>query len=136
MAFDPNLPADHSPLSSAEMRVQLQGLKALIDIQQMQMVSLQQQLSPLMPVLSRTAGGQWTLAYAGPAQSIWQIWARYAGSEAWSDFGEISTSEFPAADDAMSPGGAWWQVKLCGEDGDGNQCTPFSNIISFGPVPT
>src|SRR6516165_5945871 len=90
MAFDPNLPADHSPLSSAEMRVQLQGLKALIDIQQIQMVSLQQQLSPLMPVLSRTAGGQWTLAYAGPAQSIWQIWARYAGSEAWSDFGEIS----------------------------------------------
>jgi hypothetical protein len=26
-------------------------------------------------------------------------------------------------------------VKFCGEDGDGNQSTPFSNIISFGPVP-
>ncbi len=29
--FDPNKPADHSPLSSAEMRSQLQGLKAIID---------------------------------------------------------------------------------------------------------
>ena len=42
----------------------------------------------------------------------------------------------PAADDDMAPDGAsWWQVKICGEDGDGNQATPFSNIISFGPVP-
>jgi hypothetical protein len=32
-------------------------------------------------------------------------------------------------------GVTWWQVKFCGEDGDGNQCTPFSNVISFGPVP-
>lgn len=31
MPFDPNLPADHSPLVSAEMRAQLNGLKALID---------------------------------------------------------------------------------------------------------
>ena len=29
--FDPSLPADHSPLVSAEMRSQLTGLKALID---------------------------------------------------------------------------------------------------------
>ena len=31
MAFDPNLPANDSPLSSAEMRSQLQGLRDLID---------------------------------------------------------------------------------------------------------
>jgi hypothetical protein len=31
MPFDPSLPADHSPLVSAEMRAQLNGLKALID---------------------------------------------------------------------------------------------------------
>ena len=31
MPFDPTLPADHSPLVSAEMRSQLNGLKAIID---------------------------------------------------------------------------------------------------------
>ena len=31
MPFDPSLPADHSPLVSAEMRGQLNGLKTLID---------------------------------------------------------------------------------------------------------
>src|SRR5947209_3789167 len=31
MAYDPNLPANGSPNSSAQMRGQLQGLKALID---------------------------------------------------------------------------------------------------------
>src|ERR1051325_3734363 len=31
MAYDPNLPANGSPNSSAQMRSQLQGLKALID---------------------------------------------------------------------------------------------------------
>ncbi len=31
MPFDPAKPADHSPLSSAEMRSQFTGLNALID---------------------------------------------------------------------------------------------------------
>ena len=31
MAFDPNLPADHSPISSAELRAQLAALKEMID---------------------------------------------------------------------------------------------------------
>ena len=31
MPYDPSLPADHSPLVSAEMRAQLTGLKDLID---------------------------------------------------------------------------------------------------------
>jgi hypothetical protein len=30
----------------------------------------------------------------------------------------------------------WWQIKICGVDGDDNQITPFSNVISSGPVPT
>ena len=33
MPFDPAKPADHAPLSSAEMRAQLTGLKALLDAQ-------------------------------------------------------------------------------------------------------
>ena len=31
MSYDPNKPADHSPISSAELRAQLAELKALID---------------------------------------------------------------------------------------------------------
>jgi hypothetical protein len=129
MSFDPNLPADHSPLSSAEMRNQLNSLKALID-------DLQQQLAPLVPVLNRSATGQWTLTYAGPAHDYWQVWTRSSGNAAWAKTGEMRTASFPASDGDMVPEGvSWWQVKICGEDGDGNPATPFSNIISFGPVP-
>ena len=31
MAYDPTLPANHAPISSAELRAQLAGLKDLID---------------------------------------------------------------------------------------------------------
>jgi hypothetical protein len=90
---------------------------------------------PAAPVLSRDASGKWSVKYTGPAQEIWQIWARCAGSETWADFGEIETSRLPSSDDAMSPGGAWWQVKVRGEDGENQPTTPFSNVISFGTVP-
>ena len=129
MAFNPNLPVENTPLDAAQMRDQFNGLKAIID-------GLQAQLAPLVPVISRTAGGVWTLAYTGPALDYWQVWARYAGRTAWSETGELQTSNFPAADGDVVPDGAtWWQIKLCGEDGDGKQVTPFSNVISFGPVP-
>jgi hypothetical protein len=129
ISFDPNLPADHSPLSSAEMRNQLNALKALND-------DLLQQLAPLVPVLNRSAAGQWTLTYVGPAHDYWQVWARSSGNVAWTNTGEIATSDFPASDDIAPVGESWWQVKICGEDGDGNPATPFSNVISFGPVPS
>ena len=128
MSFNPLLPVDHAQIVAAELRNQFNALQA-------QIVALQQQLAPLVPVLSRDAGGQWSLAYAGPAQDYWQVWARYEGSEVWSNIGEVRTNEFPLGDDVMTPGSAWWQVKICGQDGDGKQCTPFSNVISFGPVP-
>ena len=38
----------------------------------------------------------------------------------------------PDADIVLN-GVTWWQVKFCGEDADGSQSTPFSNVISFGP---
>jgi hypothetical protein len=130
MPFDPTKPANNSPLSSEEVRDQLNALKALID-------DLQLQLAPLVPVLNRSAAGQWTFSYAGPAQEYWQIWARSSDGAAWAKTGELPTSSFPASDGDIAPdGAAWWQVKICGQDADGNPCTPFSNIISFGPVPS
>lgn len=138
MSFDPTLPVDDSLAVAGELRNQFNALKALFDAQQTQITAQaaqMAQLAPLMPVLNRDANGQWTLTYSGPAQSTWQIWARYDGSPNWNMSGEMQTNQFPVSDEDMSPGGSWWQVKICGEDGDGNQSTAFSNIISFGPVP-
>jgi len=132
MVFDPNWPPTNAEVESAPFRNQFNSLKALIDAQAAQLA----QLAPLLPVITRSAGGVWTLSYTGPALDYWQVWARYAGSTAWSETGELQTSNFPAADGDVVPDGAtWWQIKLCGENGDGNQVTPFSNLISFGPVP-
>ena len=129
MSFDPTKPVEDSPLDAAEMRHQLNSLKALID-------DLSAQLAPLVPVIARSAGGVWTLTYTGPTRDYWQVWARYAGSEAWAESGEVATGSFPATDADLVPDGSpWWQIKMCGEDADGKQNTPFSNIISFGPVP-
>ena len=87
-------------------------------------------------VLNRSAAGLWTLTYAGPAQTYWQIWARSSGGTDWSNVGEMRNSAFPAPDSDMVPDGAsWWQIKVCGDGDDDCQTTPFSNIISFGPVP-
>ena len=41
MAFDPTKPVEDSPLDAAEMRGQLNALKALIDAQQIQINALQ-----------------------------------------------------------------------------------------------
>ncbi len=136
MPFDPAWPPQNAEIESAPFRNQFNSLKAIIDAQQNQIVALLQQLAPLVPVLTRSASGQWTLAYAGPAQAYWQVWIRSSSGAEWAESGEMRASSFPASDDDMVPGGvSWWQVKICGEDGDGNQTTPFSNIISFGPVP-
>jgi hypothetical protein len=135
-AFDPNLPAANSPSSSAEMRGQLNALKDLIDAQAAVIADLSAQLATLLPVIARSAGGVWTLTYAGPPQDYWQVWTRYEGSAAWSKSGKLQTSDFPAPDaDVVPDGTPWWQIKMCGEDGDGKPNTPFSNVISFGPVP-
>jgi len=131
MAFNPALPADHSPLSSAEMRSQLNALND-------QLAALQAQLAPLVPQLIRDATGHWTVAYAGPAQVYWTVWVRWDGNGVWTNSGEFETTDFPVQDGDMIPADAplWWQVKLCGEGaGDAKEHTAFSNIISFGPVP-
>ena len=45
MAFNPNLPVDDSPLDAAEMRGQLNALKALNDAQAAQIAALQTALN-------------------------------------------------------------------------------------------
>jgi hypothetical protein len=128
MSFNSTLPVDRLPIQAMELRNQFNALQA-------QIAALQKQLAPLVPVLSRDVAGHWTLVYAGPTKDYWQIWTRSAGNGTWSSIGKIRTNQFPSTDSVMSPGGAWWQVKICGEDVAGNQCTLFSNIVSFGAMP-
>lgn len=62
--------------------------------------------------------------------------SHFSGSESWSDSGEMSSGDFPSDDGAMAPDGVtWWQVRIVGVNADGKSVTPFSNVISFGPVP-
>jgi len=129
MPFDTNFPPDHQPLNGAPFRAQFNALNDLI-------TALQSQLAPLVPVLNRDAGGHWTLAYTGPTQAYWLVWTRSSDCATWASTGDLPTTDFPSTDDALAPAGtSWWQVKICGEGDNNNQSTPFSNVISFGPVP-
>ena len=92
---------------------------------------------PVTPVATRDTNGKWSVAYPDPSQIYWQIWARTSGNPNWSNMGDAQSSHFPAPSTDIEPDGVtWWEIKFCGEDGDGNQSTPFSNVISWGPVPT
>jgi len=33
-----------------------------------------------------------------------------------------------------SLGAQWWQINVCGSDSSNNTLTPFSNLVSLGPV--
>jgi len=128
MAYDPTKPANGAPIVSAELRNQFAGLKELMD-------AMQLQLSPLLPGLNRDGGGTWTLAFTGPVPVSWQLWTRSSADGNWSQSGELSPDDFPVAEVDINPGGTWWQVKVCGQNGDNQQVTPFSNSVSVGPVP-
>jgi hypothetical protein len=54
-------------------------------------------------VLARDANDRWTLTYTGPAQDYWQVWVRWNGNPAWSNSGEMATSDFPAHDADLRP---------------------------------
>ena len=58
MAYDPNLPANHAPIVSQELRDQFNGLKALIDAQQAQITVLQQQVAALGQAPVEVAAGR------------------------------------------------------------------------------
>ena len=128
MSFNPALPVNGSPIVAAELRNQFNGLSEIIS-------ALQAQLAPLVPVLARDNGGNWTLAYLQTPPTTWSVWARFDTHPDWYAWNDVAFSDFPLTDTDMRPPGAWWQVKIAGENDVGVPCTPFSNVVSFGPVP-
>jgi hypothetical protein len=61
----------------------------------------------------------------------WLIWLISAYS---SEIQPALAALAPETAARCSETAARWQVKICGEEGDDNQTTPFSNIISSGPL--
>jgi hypothetical protein len=130
MAYDPTKPADHAPVVSAELRNQFNAL-------QEQITALQQQIAPLVPVLTfNTATSLWNVTYAGPTPVNWGVWRRCDYAPNWTAEGTLSSSDLPAITDSVLAGDeVWWQIKFVGLNGDDQSCTPFSNVVSGGPVP-
>jgi hypothetical protein len=124
MPFDATLPVNGSKIVAAELRNQFNALKSLLD-----------DLAPLVPVLTRDSNGNWTLAYLQTPPPTWSVWARYEGHPDWFAWNDVAFTDFPLTDADMKPPGAWWQVKIAGENDVGIPCTPFSNVVSFGNVP-
>ena len=129
MAFNPNLPVEDSPLDAEEIRNQFNGLKAIIDAQ----AALINQL--IIPQLNHDNEGAWSVSIIGTLPALWQVWVRSDLNTDWSNTASYTLANFPVNDiGLMPPGAQWWQIKVCGSDGSSN-ITPFSNIVSLGPVP-
>lgn len=60
MAFDPTKPVEDSPLDAAEMRSQLNALKALIDTQAAQIATLTAQQAAVLDLIRPTPRTMWT----------------------------------------------------------------------------
>jgi len=151
MSYDPNLPVDHSKIVAAELRDQFNGLKAFIDTQSAQISALQTQntaqqsqldaqawlLNQLnLPQLNHDNTGAWSVGYIGTLPALWQVWVRSDLNNDWSNTASYTPANFPVSDIGLAPFGAqWWQIKICGSDSSNNTLTPFSNIVSLGPVP-
>ena len=145
MPYDPNFPPDHQALAGAPWRNQFQGLKALIDAQAAQIAAQQQQLDAqaallnqlILPQLNHDNTGAWSVGYIGTLPALWQVWVRSDLNNDWSNTAAYTPANFPVTDIGLVPQGSQWcQIKICGSDSSNNTLTPFSNVVSLGPVPS
>ena len=151
MAYDSNLPVDHSKIVAAELRHQFNGLKDIIDAQAAQISALQTQNTAqqtqldaqaallnqlILPQLNHDNEGAWSVGYIGTLPALWQVWVRSDLNNDWSNTAAYTPATFPVNDIGLVPQGSQWcQIKVCGSDNSNNTLTPFSNIVSMGPVP-
>ena len=136
MAFDPTLPVEDTDLDAAQMRDQFNGLKAFIDALQQQVNAQAALINQLIiPQLNHDNTGAWSVTIIGTLPALWQVWVRSDLNTDWNNTASYTPATFPVSDIGLAPFGAqWWQIKVCGSDGSSN-ITPFSNIVSMGPVP-
>ena len=150
MPFDPTWPPTNAEVESAPFRNQFNSLKDLIDGEQTLISALQtltaaqqQQLNAqaallnqlIIPQLNHDDQGAWSVGIIGTLPALWQVWVRSDLNNDWTNTAAYTPANFPVNDIGLMPFGAqWWQIKVCGSDGSTN-ITPFSNVVSLGPVP-
>jgi len=65
------------------------------------------------------------------------VWVRSDLNNDWSNSASYTPANFPVNDIGLVPQGSQWcQIKVCGSDASNNTITPFSNVVSLGPVPS
>ena len=123
---------------------QLDAQSTQISAQQQQFAAQQAQLNAqavllaqlILPQLIHDDTGAWSVSYIGTLPALWQVWVRSDLNPDWSNSAAYTPANFPVNDIGLAPFGAqWWQIKVSGSDGS-NTVTPFSNIVSLGPVPS
>ena len=137
MPFDPTWPPQNAEIESAPFRNQFNSLKALIDALQSQVDAQAALLNQLiLPQLNHDDQGAWSVSYIGTLPALWQVWVRSDLNNDWTNTVAYTPANFPVTDSGLVPQGSQWcQIKVCGSDGSNNTLTPFSNVVSIGPVP-
>ena len=147
MAYDANLPVDHSQIEAAELRNQFNGLKALMDAQQTQIAAQQIQIAGLQAHFPLTAPDISSDLSSSADGSIAKS-AVLAAPEAWEFIATANSSLDPNVDYSSctslgvvagsDDGGSAW-TKHCGNGGAGplmaaryqvgGQWSPFSGWV-------
>src|SRR6266851_1050204 len=126
MAYDPSLPANNSPIVSAELRNQFAGLKALIDAQQAQINAIL--TAPTNIVLSYDGGpdsASWTYDGNRPAQ--WEPQFSQDSGATWQTATHIVGTNSDCAPD-VEP--AFMRIRAL--DANGSPISDFSNSVHVG----
>jgi hypothetical protein len=116
MAFDPTLPANNSPIVSAELRNQFNALKALIDAQAAQVTIVKLDGSHFSIIWRGSLPLEWAVQTQGNQGGIWDINTVVAGN-------------------VMLVGvtGAPYAVRMVGRDAGHNPVTDVSNVLILNP---
>jgi hypothetical protein len=126
MAYDPTLPANNSPIVSAELRSQFAGLKALIDAQAAQIAAMQN-----APFIVRFDGTHFSIIWRGSLPLEWAVQSQGNQGGIW----DINTV---VAGNVMLVGvsGSPYAVRMVGRDAGHNPVTDVSNVLILNlPVP-
>jgi hypothetical protein len=133
MAYDPTLPANNSPIVSAELRNQFAGLKDLIDAQAVTITDLQAQINALKPpptniVLSYDGSqdnASWT--YDGDAPPQWEISYSQDNGASWPTISQTDGGNSSCAPD-VEPS----LMRLRALDAANSPISDYSNSVNVG----
>jgi hypothetical protein len=116
MPFDPTKPVENSPLDAAEMRNQLNALKALIDAQAAQVTIIKLDGSHFSIIWRGSLPLEWAVQSQGEPGGIWDV-------------------ETVVDGDVMLVGvtGAPYAVRMVGRDAGHNPVTDVSNVLILNP---